>query len=238
MSGMKPAFETKQVQGQFANLQIDSEDKRAAAMPGRVRHPEKGVEEDQMNDSVARTVSLESVANHANLHRRHSDGVHYTRRSSLCLPSPSTTKLPKIPVRRLSSDITGSGRHFVYRGDGLSRIHTARQIDRQQGFTGGDLNATPIPVKRKSFQQENASSSGSQHAQGHHLVARRRSAPWSSASRQRKSGINTCNEAPSWQIRKHKRSLNIEDDDSDNLEDSCSRRSSSSSGFSSQSSLL
>ena len=235
---MEPTLETKQVQGKFAILQIDSEDKRATAMSGRFRHSERAVEEDLiLDDSVACTLSPESVAGHAKLQRRHSDGVHrYTRQNSLCLPS--TTKLPKIPARRLSSDVTGSGRHLVYCEDGLSPIHKTRLNDRNEGFPGSDLNTAPFPVKRKSLPQENASSSGSRHAQGHHLVARRLSAPWSSASRQRKSGITACNEDSSWQIKKHKRTLNIEDDDSDDLEESWSRKSSSSSGFSSQSSLL
>ena len=238
---MEPTLETKQVQGKFAILQIYSEDKRVTAIPGRVRYSENAVEEfeDLMtDDSVARTLSPESVAGHAKLERRHSDGVHrYTGRNSVC--QPSTTKLPKIPARRLSSDVTGSGRHLVYCEDGLSRIHKTRQNDRSQGFPGSDLNTAPFPVKRKSLPQENASSSGSRHAQGHHLAARRLSAPWSSASGQRKTGITACNEDSSWQIKKHKRTLNIEDDDSDhNLEESWSRKSSSSSGFSSQSSLI
>lgn len=235
---MEPAFETKQVQGQFSILQIDSEDKRVAAMPGTVRYSEKRVKEDlMMNDSGARISSLESVAGHASLQRSHSDGVHrYAGRNSLC--PPSTTKLPKIPARRLSSDTTGTEQHFVYCKDGLSRIHSTRQNDRNQGFLGSDLNAAPFSVKRKSLPQESTFSPDSHRAQGHHLVARRRSAPWSSTSRQRKSGVSSCNEASSWQIKKHKRSLNIDDDDSDNLEESWSRKSSSSSGFSSQSSLI
>ena len=123
---MKTAFETKQVQGQFAILQIDSEDSGAAVMPGNVRHSEmrSRAQEDPVmqDDSAARTSSLESVTGHATLQRRHSDGVYrHTRQNSLCLPS--TTKLPKIPARRLLSDTAGSGRHFVYCEDGLSRIH-------------------------------------------------------------------------------------------------------------------
>lgn len=231
---MEPAFEAKQVEGQLAILQIDSEDKRAAAIPGSVRHFEKRVEEDlMMNDSAARSSSLESVADHAKLQRRHSDGVQqYTRRNSLCLQS--TTKLPKIPARRLLSDTTGrSGCK-----DTLSRSHKARQHDKNQGFPGSDLNTGPFQLKRKSLPQEGSSSSGSRHAHGHRVLARRRSAPWSSTSKQRESGINSCSEASSWQIKKHKRSLNIDDDDSDNLEESWSRKSSSSSGFSSQSSLV
>ena len=232
---MEPAFETKQVQGQFAILQIDSEDKRAAAIPGSVRHFEKRVEEDlTMNDSAARSSSLESVAGHVKLQRRHSDGVQqYTRRSSLqCLPS--TTKLPKIPARRLLSDTTGgSGSE-----DSLSRSHKARQLDKNQGLPGSDLNTGPFQLKRKSLPQESSSSSGSRHAHGHRVLARRRSASWSSTWKQRESGINSCSEASSWQIKKHKRSLNIDDDDSDNLEEGWSRKRSSSSGFSSQSSLV
>ena len=224
---MEPA---KQVQGKFALLQIDSEDKRVAAMPRTVRHSEKRVEEDlMMNDSAARTSSLGRLAGHASLQRRHSDGAHrYTSPNSLCLPS--TTKLPKIPAKRLLSDTTGSRRQFVYGEDGLSRIHSTRQSDRNQGFPGCYLNAAPSP--------ENTSSSGYRHAQGHHSVTRRRSAPWSPTSRQEKSLISSCNETSSWQIKKHKRSLNIDDDDSDNLEESWSRKSSSSLGFSSQSSLI
>jgi len=224
---MEPA---KQVQGQFAILQIDSEDKRVAAMPRTVRHSEKRVEEDlMMNDSAARTSSLGRLAGHASLQRRHSDGAHrYTSPNSLCLPS--TTKLPKIPAKRLLSDTTGSRRQFVYGEDGVSRIPSTRQSDRNQEFPGCNLNAAPSP--------ESTSSSGSRHAQGHHLVTRRRSAPRSSTSRQEKSLISSCNETSSWQIKKHKRSLNIDDDDSDNLEESWSRKSSSSLGFSSQSSLI
>ena len=234
---MEPTFDIKQVQGQFAILQIDSEDKRVATMPGTVRHSEKRVEDLTMNDSAARSSSLGRVAGHASLQRRHSDGAHrYTSPSSLCLPS--TTKLPKIPARRLLSDTTGSGRQFVYGEDGLSRIYSTRQNDRNQGFPGCNLNAAPSPVKKKSLPQESTSSSGSWHAQGHHSVTRRRSAPSSSTSRQEKSLISSCNETSSWQIKKHKRSLNIDDDDSDNLEESWSRKSSSSLGFSSQSSLI
>lgn len=231
---MEPAFETKQVQGQFAILQIDSEDKRTAATPESVRHSEKRVEEDfVMNDSASRSSSLESVAGHAKLQRRHSDGVQqYTRRNSLCLPP--TTKLPKIPARRLLSDSTGSSGCK----DSLSRSHKTRQHDRNQGFPGSDLSTAPFRVKRKSLPEESTSSSGSRHAHGHRALARRRSAPWSSSSKQRESGISSCNEGSSWQIKKHKRSLNIDDDDSDNLEESWSRKSSSSSGFSSQSSLV
>lgn len=232
---MEPAFEAKQVEGQFAILQIDSEDKRAAAIPGSVRHFEKRVEEDlMMNDSAARSSSLESVAGHAKLQRRHSDGVQqYTRRNSLCLQL--TTKLPKIPARRLLIDTTGGSESE----DSLSRSHKTRQHDKNQGFPGSDLNTGPFQLKRKSLPQESSSSSGSRHAHGHRVLTRRRSAPWSSTSKQRESGINSCSEASSWQIKKHKRSLNIDDDDdSDNLEESWSRKSSSSSGFSSQSSLV
>ena len=228
-------METKQVQGQFAVLQINSEDKRTGAIRGSVRHSEKTVEEDfMMNDNAARSSSLESVAGHAKLQRRHSDGVQqYTRRNSLCLPS--TTKLPKIPARRLLSDTTGSSGCE----DSLSRSHKTRQHDRNQGFPGSDLNTGSFQVKRKSLPQESTSSSGSRHAHGHRgVLTRRRSAPWSSTSKQPESGVSSCNEASSWQIKKHKRGLNIDDDDSDNLEESWSRRSSSSSGFSSQSSLV
>ena len=226
-------METKQVQGQFAVLQINSEDKRTGAMCGSVRHSEKTVEEDfMMNDNAARSSSLESVAGHAKLQRRHSDGIQqYTRRNSLCLPS--TTKLPKISARRLLSDTPGSS------GCELSRSHKTRQHDRNQGFPGSDLNTGSFQLKRKSLPHESTSSSGSRHAHGDRgVLTRRRSAPWSSTSKQRESGVNSRNEASSWQIKKHKRSLNIDDDDSDNLEESWSRRSSSSSGFSSQSSLV
>ena len=233
---METAFETKQVQGQFAILQIDSEDKQTAATPESVRHSEKRVEQDfVMNDSASRSSSLESVAGHAKLQRRHSDGVQqYTRRNSLCLPP--TTKLPKIPARRLLSDSIAIGSSGCK--DSLSRSHKTRQHDRNQGFPGSDLNTAPFRVKRKSLPQESTSSSGSRHTHGHRALSRRRSAPWSASSKQRESGISSCNEGSSWQIKKHKRSLNIDDDDSDNLEESWSRRSSSSSGFSSQSSLV
>lgn len=230
---MESAFQTKQVQGKFAILRIDSEDKRATALPGRVRHSEKGVDEDlMMDDRVTHTLSPESAAGHEKLQRRHSDGVQWhARQNSLLLPS--TTKLPKIPARRLSSDVTMSGRQFVYCEDGLSRIPKTCQNDRNQGFPGSDLTNPSFPVNRKSLPQQRA-----RRAQGHHLVARRQSAPCHSASRQRNSSVTTCNENSSWQIKKHKRTLNIEDDDSDNLEESWSRKSSSSSGFSSLSSLI
>lgn len=119
---MESAFQTKQVHGKFSILRIDSENKRATALPGRVRHSEKGVDEDlMMDDRVTRTLSPESAAGHEKLQRRHSDGVQWhARQNSLLLPS--TTKLPKIPARRVSSDVTMSGRQFVYCEDGLSRI--------------------------------------------------------------------------------------------------------------------
>ena len=235
---MEPAFDTKQVQGQFAILQIDSEDKGGAAMPETVRHSEKRAERDLIRtDSAARTSSLGSMAEHASLQRRHSDGAHqYTRPNSLSLPS--TTKLPKIPARRLLSDTTESAQHFVHGEDGSSRIHSTRQNFRNQRFPGGDLNATPFPVKMKSLQQESTFSFDSTHARGHHLVTRRRSEPRFSTSRKQRPLSSSCGEASSWQIKKHKRSLNIDDDDSDNSEESWSRKSSSSLGFSSQSSLI
>lgn len=241
---MIAAFEARHdhIRGQLAELQIDSEEKLAVAMHGTFRHFEKEVEEDQTNGSITRKLSQGNVASHAKLHRASSDGfvttLHGTRRNSLCLPSASTATFPKLPLRRLSSDLTGSGRHFVQGQNAFPRMDATRQIYQQQGVSGSDLNTARIPVKRKSFPQERASSLGSQRAQKQHFVARRRRATWSSDLRQRRPSSSTCDEAPKWRIKKHKRSLNIDDDDSDNLEDSMSRRSSSSSGFSSQSSLL
>ena len=244
MREMITAFKTKhdQIRDQLTNLQIDPEETLAVTMKGPFRHFEKGVEDDQINKGLTRTSSQGNVVNHAKLHRTRSDGfvttLHDARRNSFCQPSPSKATLPKLPLRRLSSDITGSGRQFAQYQGAFPRMDTTRQISQQQGFHGSDFNTARIPVKRKSFPQEKALSFGSQRAQEHHLVGRRRSATCSSATRPRRPSSSTCTEAPKWRIKKHKRCLNIDDEDSDTLEDSMPRRSSSSSGFSSQSSLL
>lgn len=243
MSDTTSAFEAKdeQLLGQFTELQIMTGETSATA--GAFGHFENGVqsEEYHMDESVGHNLSPQgNGACHAKLLRRNSDEPKlHQRRSSL--QSSSTTKLPKIPLRRrLSGDcITESGRRL--RQDSFSRIDETQQIYKP-GLTRGDheLDAAQIPVKRRgnSFPQENAPSFGFQRTREDHGT-RRRSTPWSSATRrhQRKVGISSCSpEVSKWRMNMHKRSLKIDDDD-DTLDNSMSR-SSSSSGFSSQSSLL
>lgn len=239
---MIAAFETRhgKIRSQIAELQIDPEETLVASRHEPSRNFEKGDEDDETNTCLTPTLSQGNLASHSKLSRTSSDGIvtnlHGTRRRSLSqLSSPSMETLPKLPLRRLSSDISGADRHFVQRQDALTRMYPTRQMYNQEGVIGTVLNTAQQLVRKKSYPQEKASSLYSPQAQGHHLLARRRSAPYS-ASRPRRPSSSSTVEAPKWRIKKHQRCLNIDDDDSD-LEESMSRKSSGSSGFWSQSSF-
>ena len=135
----------------------------------------------------------------------------------------------KLPQRRLSSDSTG-------RAPQPQDFKTARHFYQQCNR----FNANGQPRKRYSITETKAVPLGSPPAQEEQdLIRRRSTSDWcSSASLRRRRALSAsvC-EGATWKVKVYKRNLNVKDDESYNSGGSMSR-SSSSSGFSSQSSLF
>lgn len=189
--------------------------------------------DDQKTDSARQA----NPACHPKLRRRNSDGfcnltsTHSgTRRHSLLLHSTSNTRLPKLPLRRLSSDSTGGATQNFFHDQDLK---TTRRLNYKQGCNGDTL-----PRKRNSIPENKGIDVLPQaNYKEHQGLARRRStSAWCSSARRQSTNATAC-EGLTWRIKLHKRNLSIEDDDFCDMGSSMSR-SSSSSGFSSQSSLF
>ena len=239
------AFETKhdQILVQLSDLRIGSEEIALIAGAASAADFEPGLEY-QGDKSLTRSLSQGNLISHAKLQRRSSVGpltlektLCYARRGSLGYLRPSSTKLPKIALRRLSSDITGSGRDFVQIQETLSRFNDAQQIYKPEH----KVSSGHVPLKRKSFPQEQDKSLGFQREQEPH-GRRRRARTWCSTTRQPRP--SSCQEVSQWRMRLHKRTLNLDDDDDDDDDDDVEYLendmcgSSSSSGFSSLSSVF
>ena len=208
-------------------LQVSSE-----VIPGTGQLTDEG-----LGDKNISSVHQANLVYHPKLLRTNSDGLinqpfstpSGTSRCSPSLQSPSTSKLPKLPLRRLSSDSTG-------RATQAQDFETARHFYQQSNR----FNANGLPAKRYSIPETKAVPFGSPPAQEDQNLARRRSTSdcCSSASLRRRRALSTsvC-EGATWKVKLHKRNLNVEDDESYDSGGSMSR-SSSSSGFSSQSSLF
>ena len=189
-----------------------------------------------LGDKNISSVHQANLAYHPKLLRTNSDGLinqplsipSGTSRCSLSLQSPSTSKLPKLPQRRLSSDSTG-------RATQAQDFNTARHFYQQCNR----FKANGLPGKRYSIPETKAVPLGLPAQEEQDLVRRRSTSDWcSSASLRRRRALSAsvC-EGATWKVKLHKRNLNIEDDESYDSGGSMSR-SSSSSGFSSQSSLF
>ena len=170
-----------------------------------------------LDDKSASSSRCQSATSHPKLRRSHSDGAYSmpltlnsTGRSALSLCS-STTRLPNLPLRRLSSNSIATGNTV--------QAITTWHIN-NQGVNG---------VKRNSIPEDSE-------AHRHRDLARRLSSSRYAATRWRRVSASTCRDSK-WRVKLHKRSLSVEDDDGSDLGSTLSRGSSSS-GFSSQSSLF
>ena len=224
------AFETRHdlLLSHLAELRIECEeasfeDVSGARYSGTVSTFEHDQQKDEsLADRNSGHVWKAEIACHPNLRRINSDGLSSTthrRRCSLPVQTSSMGKLPKLPLGRLSSDSAASA------------IQTTRRKCKQ------GLNADSRPGLRNSILGNGTLAQAPRHQD---LARHRSTSDWcSSGSRGRRRTMSaTVAEDSRWKVKLHKRSISIEDDScSCDLGRSMSR-SSSSSGFSSQSSLL
>ena len=230
MKDIIAAFEARHdlLLSHLAELQIECgeasfEEASGARYSGTSTFEHDQQKDESLADRNSDRVWKAEIACHPNLRKINSDGLASTttrrRRYSLPVQTSSMGKLPKLPLGRLSSDSAASA------------IQTTRHKCKQ------DLNADSRTGMRKSI----PGSGTLAQAPRHQVLARRRStSDWcSSGSRGRRRAMSaTVAEDSRWKVKLHKRSISIEDDScSCDLRRSVSR-SSSSSGFSSQSSLL
>ena len=230
MKDIIAAFETRHdlLLSHLAELQIECgeasfEEASGARYSGTSTFEHDQQKDESLADRNSGRVWKAEIACHPNLRKINSDGLASTttrrRRYSLPVQTSSMGKLPKLPLGRLSSDSAASA------------IQTTRHKCKQ------DLNADSRSGMRKSI----PGSGTLAQAPRHQVLARRRStSDWcSSGSRGRRRPMSaTVAEDSRWKVKLHKRSISIDDDScSCDLGRSVSR-SSSSSGFSSQSSLF
>lgn len=231
MKDIIAAFETRHdlLLSHLAELQIEcGEASSEEASGARYSRTVSTFEHDQQKDESladrnSGRVWKAEIACHPNLRRINSDGLASTttrrRRYSLPVQTSSMGKLPKLPLGRLSSDSAASA------------IQTTRHKCKQ------DFNADSRSGMRKSITGNGTLAQAPRHQD---LARRRSTSDWCSAgSRGRRRAMSaTVAEDSRWKVKLHKRSISIDDDScSCDLGRSVSR-SSSSSGFSSQSSLF
>ena len=182
---------------------------------------------------------------HAMLSRTTSDGpVYHSGRSSLMVhqhfPVLASSKLPRIPVRRMSSDHARSRQDFAQIQESFTNFNNVQKIAQSECNLMNVRDLSHTSLKRGSFPREQDRSFGYQRAPEEDGPRRRR-ASWCSAGR--KPRPSSCQDMSRWRTGLHRRTLKIEDDDDDDNDDDYqepnrSRNNSSSSGFSSMSSLF
>ena len=187
-----------------------------------------------------------NLIGHAILSRRASVGPVYdsARRSSMAgsqhFPVLPSSKLPRIPVWRMSSDHTGSGRDFVQiHQETLTNFNNAHQTAKSEFNLKNVRDIGQTALKRGSFPREQDRSFGYQRVPEEDAPRGRRGS-WSSVGM--KSRPTSCRDTSRWRTGLHRRTLNIDDDDDDDDDDyrdlNRSRSNSSSSRFSSISNLF
>lgn len=245
MKELVASFETryKSLRSRLAELKTEDELASEGRRSGMVSEVEDDSRKCQnLDETNSGKVRKASIACHPKLCRINSDGLNNrlgptlgrTRRNSFYLEAPSNIIPPKIPLRRLSSESAASAiRDF----SGVQDMTSTFQFYKQS------LNSDRTSGRRKSAPENKGEPFVLPKVIGEHQdLARRRSTSdcnWCSATslRRQRATSAASYESSTWRVKLHKRTLSIEDDNTCDVAGSMSR-SSSSSGFSSQSSLF
>ena len=228
LNDMITAFETRHdlLLSHLAELQIECDESsigetsgaRCSGIASTFEHEQQ--KDESLDDSNAGRVWEAGIAGHPKLPRMKSDGLASTvtraRTYSLPVEPSSMEKLPKLPLARLSSNSAAIMIRY--------NCKQGFNADSRQGIRNS------IPGNGTLAQ-----------AQRHQVLARRRSTSdwYSTGSRgRRRSTSATVGEGSRWKVKLHKRSLTVEDDSCGCDFGRSMSRSSSSSGFYSQSSLF